>query len=160
MLEDDMVVLRVPSPSLISQAPASWGILQLYMLGMDADALYTSPSAAWVPWQPGIFNTGAYLINRRGMREVSGRLLTWCSEVHTCILGQLHSPRAAELCRPRQLARYMCMQVLQTYLPEVLQAGTLLAAAELDASTVHGSDCVSDWLIYHSTASFTSTDFW
>ena len=70
VLEDDMEVLRMPTRSLLGSAPGNWGALQLYMLGHAADELYSAPPAAWVLWRPGIFNTGAYLINRAGMRRV------------------------------------------------------------------------------------------
>lgn len=77
VLEDDMLVLRMPSRALLKAAPKGWGALQLYMLGRGADILYSSPPAPWVPWQPGLFNTGSYLINREGMRRV-GALVCAC----------------------------------------------------------------------------------
>lgn len=73
VLEDDMQVLRWPDQGLIRSAPPGWEVLQLYMLGKAAQSLYMDPPALWVPWRPGIFNTGAYIVNRAGMRKVSAQ---------------------------------------------------------------------------------------
>ena len=70
ILEDDMEIWSWPSRDILTDAPAGWGVLQLYMLGDTANKLYTHPPSAWVPWAPGLFNTGAYIINRKGMQRV------------------------------------------------------------------------------------------
>ena len=70
ILEDDMEVLRWPTREALAAAPEAAGALQLYMLGNTANELYSRPPSTWVPWAPGIFNTGAYVINRRGMQRV------------------------------------------------------------------------------------------
>ena len=70
VLEDDMQVLRWPTEGTLHFAPPDWEVLQLYMLGKAAQQLYADPPSLWVPWRPGIFNTGAYLISRTGMRKV------------------------------------------------------------------------------------------
>ena len=70
ILEDDMEIWRWPSRDILADAPQGWGILQLYMLGDRANELYSDPPSMWVPWAPGIFNTGAYIINRQGMQRV------------------------------------------------------------------------------------------
>ena len=48
------------------------------------------------------------------------------------------------------------VQVLETYLPGAVAADSLLAA-RLDASSVEGSDCVADWLVYHAAGTWVST---
>ena len=97
VLEDDMEVLRMPTRGVLGSAPEGWGALQLYMLGRIADELYNSPPAAWVPWRPGLFNTGAYLINAAGMRRVS------CSQ-------GVDSARAAMPCMLRRGQEYQMLQ--------------------------------------------------
>ena len=73
-MEDDIEVLRWPSRAVLEDAPPGWGALQLYMLGNAANKLYSSPPGRWVPWAPGLFNTGAYIINRTGMQRVGAPL--------------------------------------------------------------------------------------
>ena len=78
VMEDDMEILQWPTRDDLASAPGDWGALQLYMLGGTADALYSKPPGPWVPWAPGIWNTGAYLINRQGMQRV-GSPCPWLS---------------------------------------------------------------------------------
>ena len=73
-MEDDMEILRWPSRAVLGDPPPGWGALQLYMLGNSANQLYRSPPGRWVPWAPGLFNTGAYIINRTGMQRVRALL--------------------------------------------------------------------------------------
>jgi len=40
IMEDDMDILRWPSASLLFTAPPDWEVLQLYMMGPHADAIY------------------------------------------------------------------------------------------------------------------------
>lgn len=73
VLEDDMEVLRWPTAGLLASAPPDWQVLQLYSLGALASHLYAHPHAAlWEPWllSKHLYNTGAYIINRGGMRQV------------------------------------------------------------------------------------------
>ena len=88
-----MEIWRWPSRDILAEAPEGWGVLQLYMLGDRANELYSHPPSTWVPWAPGIFNTGAYIINRRGMQRVSSpdpAMLSCCVSgglpVSSCLL--------------------------------------------------------------------------
>ena len=68
-----MEVLRWPTEALLATAPPDWQVLQLYSLGGLASRLYSDPGAAlWEPWhlKKRLYNTGAYVINRAGMRQV------------------------------------------------------------------------------------------
>ena len=86
VMEDDMEILRWPTPGVLDGAPLGWGALQLYMLGNTANKLYSAPPAPWVPWAPGIFNTGAYIINRRGMERVgTWHSRAWASGLWVCM---------------------------------------------------------------------------
>ena len=73
VLEDDMEVLRWPTQGLLASAPRDWEVLMLYSLGGLANDLYQADNVSlWFPWavQEKLFNTGAYLINRAGMKKV------------------------------------------------------------------------------------------
>ena len=74
VLEDDMEILRWPTAALLATAPVDWQILQLYSLGPRATHLYSLERAVplWERWtlHSHLFNTGAYIINRSGMRQV------------------------------------------------------------------------------------------
>ena len=74
VLEDDMEVLRWPTQGLVQSAPADWEILMLYSLGGQANILYKADNVSlWYPWamQEKLFNTGAYVISRAGMKKAS-----------------------------------------------------------------------------------------
>ena len=49
------------------------------------------------------------------------------------------------------------MQVLDAYLPGAVSSNSL-SGAHLDVTSVVGSDCNADWLIYHAAGTWTSTD--
>lgn len=70
VFEDDMKILRLPTPKLIKSAPQDWEILQLSTLGPWANKLLQNPPAYFVPWRITHFNTGAYLINKSGMLKI------------------------------------------------------------------------------------------
>ena len=75
VLEDDMEILRWPTTGLLDSAPSDWEVLMLYSLGGQANELYQSENATlWHTWkfEDKLFNTGAYLINRQGMKKVRG----------------------------------------------------------------------------------------
>ena len=92
VLEDDMELLRWPTNELLAMAPEDWQVLQLYSLGPRASHLYTLDDAPlWDAWNLSkhLFNTGAYVINRSGMRQVLS------DEHRQCV------PTAAYCCLPR-----------------------------------------------------------
>ena len=67
-----MEVLRWPTQGLVKPAPDGWEILMLYSLGGQANDLYRSDNASlWFPWgiDEKLFNTGAYIVNRAGMKK-------------------------------------------------------------------------------------------
>ena len=49
--------------------------------------------------------------------------------------------------------------MLETYLPGAVESGTLMAA-QLNATSVHESQCVADWMVYKASQTYASTDFW
>lgn len=40
IMEDDMHILRWPSPALMFTAPPGWDVLLLYMMGEEAEKVY------------------------------------------------------------------------------------------------------------------------
>ena len=58
-------------------APAeSAAALQLYSMGPKIQEQYARPTTLWLPWTYDAWSTGAYLINRQGMRKVRSGLPT------------------------------------------------------------------------------------
>ena len=55
--------------------------------------------------------------------------------------------------------RALAVQVLDTYLPGALSGGSLMAATELNVTSVVDSHCVADWMVYNASGTYASTDF-
>ncbi len=70
ILEDDMMVLRLPTKRLIDAAPADWDILQLSVTGGKATRLYAGQFQYFTRWKTAFTHSGAYLINKRGMVKI------------------------------------------------------------------------------------------
>lgn len=75
IMEDDVRIIRWPaSPSawkvISKSAPDDWRLLQMVSLGDIAMQLMSGSSDIWVPWESGLWCTGAYFINREGMQEI------------------------------------------------------------------------------------------
>lgn len=95
IMEDDMELLRWPTDRLFESAPAGWEILQLFVKGKAGRRIYSPPSARlWVPWEIGMWNTGAYAITRIGMARVL---------VHTLSQGRTWPPLPLPLPLPAGL---------------------------------------------------------
>lgn len=69
ILEDDMIILRLPTNKLIDAAPEDWDIIQLCVWGRKA-RIYKNPKTYFTPWRQSWSHAGGYTINRRGMIKV------------------------------------------------------------------------------------------
>lgn len=58
----------------------------------------------------------------------------------------------------------VCLQVIETYIPEVLSEQSTESNRTLitkwDAETILGSECVADYVMYKPPVSYSSTDFY
>lgn len=74
ILEDDISIIRWPDfPAFWSSLPREedYHVLQLLAFGDKAIELMRDESSpVWVRWTPGIWSTGAYMINKRGARHI------------------------------------------------------------------------------------------
>ena len=77
IIEDDIQFIRNPTSAQAWQVikdsihEPAWDILQLLCFGDIAINMMLDPQApVWVPWRSGIWSTGAYIINRAGMKKV------------------------------------------------------------------------------------------
>ena len=92
-----MEILRWPTTGLLDSAPADWEVLMLYSLGGQANDLYRSENASlWHAWtfEDKLFNTGAYLINRKGMKQVCWDFHISCKDSGKSRLARCHHSRA------------------------------------------------------------------
>lgn len=74
ILEDDIIIKRMPDfKNLLKTAPKDWEILQLHILNGD---VYDKDGDLWLPYTHVNWSTAAYLLNRRGMKNILSNCFT------------------------------------------------------------------------------------